>query len=456
MAHEPIRLEIGVRTPSDKMPGDVVWLAYELLEGSFPRQWLAASLHELERRKLWGCRFGALCVDEVDYRLRIQRSFERFQSNFPKENSALNQIGFQAVPFIPRKQLESLLQVCMSTASKQASELADLIRHYIQIYHPEYHYHVSFKSFVPHIFEIPNEADKLFTVDRHDGWIYLEYEGEGLDAIASYDEQNSTDCEPQTRFSNGFQLLYRDEFDGAELDSKIRSWLSQTLSSRPQAQRPNVGLIPLAKPIHKLHRHVVRDLFSSAAVEIQFRASYGGRVLKQHSDLSEEFETLKPWHSWGPTGILLNTILRKTYLDVPVGFYLDGYHRFEGPLWFIKRPLQPLIFYWRYQIRTGFFDYRQYLRLLAYRMAKPFFPAYFYLRHQFSNGFLDARIMTKVYLGRFWTALVTIWIAMVKPIHWARPHAFNLYFTVSKPIRKVYYFVSFQFQKRILRRGDKP
>ncbi len=470
MERTPIRLEIGVQSPQTK---ETVWLSYELLDHDFQRKWLAATLRELERRKLWGCRFGALCVDEADYRLRIKLAFESLIKSLPdQKNSPFTDLRFEAVPYIPRTKIENLLKICTSTIAdptssstlkNKAESLSDLLRHYVQLYFPEYHYHVSLKTFVPGIFEIPKEADKLFTVDRHDGWLYLDYEGQGLDAMAAFDEQNVVDLEPQTRFSNCAQLLYRDEFDGQALMAKARDWLESTTqslatqgvassptlaASRLQADRLNIGLIPLARPTHGLHRHVVRELFSSTEVPLEFRASKNGNPLEA-KDFVAETRDLKPWHPWGEAGLTIAKLLRLTALDIPVGIYLDGYHRFEGLFWFIKKPIQPLIFYVRYQIRTGFHDYRQYARYIAFKIAKPFLPAIYFILHQFQNGFLDARIMAKVYLGRLWTA-------MTAPIHWARPHAFNVYFKISRPIRKLYYFVSFQFQKRILGRGDKP
>lgn len=458
MERTPICVEIGVQEPKTK---EVVWLSYELLDQDFQRKWLAATLRELAQRKLWGCRFGALCVDEADYRLRIKRAFERVLNTLPASKvSPFNELRFEAVPFIPRHKIESLLKLCATTVAdsdssssmkKSCEDLAELLRHYIQLYFPEYHYHVSLKTFVPSVFELPTTADQLFTVDRHDGWLYLDYEGQGLDAMASFDEQNIVDFEPQTRFSNCAQLLYRDEFDGEALQSKVRNWIETALSGdKPSArsERLNIGLIPLARPTHGQHRHVVRELFSSTEVPLEFRASQGGKPLEA-KDLANEIQDLKRWHPWGEAGLAIADFLRLTALEKPVGFYLDGYHRFEGLFWFIKKPIQPFIFYVRYQIRTGFHDYRQYARYVAFKIAKPFLPAIYFILHQFQNGFLDARIMAKVYLGRAWTALTA-------PIHWARPHMFNLYFKVSRPIRKLYYFISFQFRKRILGRGDKP
>lgn len=436
----PIRIEIGVQKPETK---EIVWLSYELLDHPFSRKWLAATLRELDHRKLWGCRFGALCVDEADSRHRIKQAFERLITSLPEsKKTPFSELRFEAIPYIPRQKIESLLKLCATTIAapdsssrvrENAKSLAGLLRYYIQLYFPEFHYHVSLKTFAPSVFELPKEADQLFTVDRHDGWLYLDYEGQGLDAMASFDEHNIVNFEPQTRFSNCAQLLYRDEFDGQDLDTKVRDWLVKNListanvasaeeSSNASPNRLNIGLIPLARPTHGLHRHVVRDLFSSIEVPIEFRAFKDGKPLLG-GDLASEITALTPWHPWGGKGLAIAELFRLSRLQRPAGLYLDGYHRFGGLFWFIKKPIRPFRFYVHYQIRTGFYDYRQYARY--------------------------TRIMAKVYLVRTWTVITA-------PIHWARPHAFNLYFKVSRPVRKLYYFVSFQFRKRILGRGDKP
>jgi hypothetical protein len=45
---------------------------------------------------------------------------------------------------------------------------------------------------------------------------------------------------------------------------------------------------------------------------------------------------------------------------------------------------------------------------------------------------------------------VSLWIVK-QPYYWIRPRAFRAYFTLSWPIRKMFYFAKFQFEKRILR-----
>jgi hypothetical protein len=45
---------------------------------------------------------------------------------------------------------------------------------------------------------------------------------------------------------------------------------------------------------------------------------------------------------------------------------------------------------------------------------------------------------------------VSLWI-IKQPFYWIRPRVFRAYFTLSWPIRKIFYFAKFQFEKRILR-----
>jgi hypothetical protein len=72
---------------------------------------------------------------------------------------------------------------------------------------------------------------------------------------------------------------------------------------------------------------------------------------------------------------------------------------------------------------------------------KVYFTLSWPIRHLY---YIDWPTVTKVAWGRAAYAITL-------PFHLIRPHAFKFYFAGSRPIRKAFYFAKFQFEKRILR-----
>ena len=421
------KLSDFVQAPSSNR----TWLSFELLPGPFPQSWAAAFAQEFGRKSLWHFNFGALFVDEPYYRRKIAARVKTLSrsSNFNTKESEI-------APFIKRKVLESILSDCAEICStnlgkgsdaKLASELSDLVRHYIQIYHPEYHFHISLQAYVPQTYLLPKDAYSLFTCDRHDGWLYLDYTGDGQDSLAAFNEKSTADHQAQSLFSANSQILYRDNFDGKELQTTASAWLK----SQNQAS-DRVGLIPLAKPLHGLSRNQVRELFAKSDTTLQIRVTCDDksetleglvrRLLPVHSQST-------PYFSGGSLHGLTIWFLRKTSLDSPVNFLIDCHHRYGGSLWMIKQP-----YYWlKPKAFRAYFTASWPIRIVIY-----------YFQYQIRVGFIDYRTLAKVYAGRLITALAL-------PFHLMRPHAFKFYFATSKPIRKTFYFLKFQFEKRVLR-----
>lgn len=413
-----------------KPSNERVWLEYELLPGTFPETWLSIFLYEFERRNLWHFNFGSLFVNETHYRQKIAT---RLKSLRTQNVVPLSVEDKDIVPFIRRKTLEDLLADCAAilsgkhgdqvakAAGKNADAISDLVRHYIQIYHPEYHYHISLQAYVAQEWRLPRDAYSNFTCDRKDGWLYLDYVGRGHDSLGAYNEKSIADHEPQALFSANSQILYRENFDGAALQNSARKWLKEQNQSQE-----SVGLIPLAKPLHKLTRQQVRELFAQSDAMVSFRVSKDGQTLNSQS-LQDLRRQVTPYYPHGQAQALGKWLLRTTLLDRPLNFLVDCHFRYVGSLWMIKKP-----YYWiKPKAFRAYFTLSWPIRILIY-----------YFQYQISVGFIDYRTLAKVYAKRTWTAIQF-------PFHWLRPHAFDFYFAVSRPIRKTFYFLKFQFDKRI-------
>ncbi len=474
-----------------------LWLRYELLPGPFPEQWAAAFVQEVSRKSLWHFNFGSLFVDEPYYRNKISRRLKALRQSRISD-SAINESDI--TPYIKRKILELILSECneiklntkgKGAAGKTADELSDLVRHYLQIYHPEFHFHISLQAYVPQCYHLPAEAHSLFTCDREDGWLYLDYIGHGQSSLAAYGEKSVVEHDPQTLFSANSQILYRENFNGRSLQSEAAKWLA----SQNQPSQ-SIGLIPLARPLHDYSRIQVREIFSRSDTTVEIRIFRDDKRLNW-SDLKAGNLAAKPFFAGGTLQAATQWLLRTSNLDLPVNFFIDCHHRYGGSLWMVKQPyywLKPrayrtyftlswpiriVIYYFQYQISVGFIDYRTlakvYTGRLAYALKWPFhlirphasrlvlfvsFPVrYLY--------YVDWPTVTKVAWGRFLSAasrfilfvslpvrhLYYIDWPTVTKVHWGRLcyTTFKIYFTISRPVRKVFYFAKFQFEKRVLR-----
>lgn len=406
------------------------WLAFEVLPGPFPQAWAAAFAQEFSRKSLWHFNFGALFVDEPYYRRKIAARITTLarSPDFRTKES-------EVAPFIKRGILENILFDCAAihkslqgkgSQAKVAAELSNLVRHYIQIYHPEYHFHISLQAYVPQTYRLPEDAYQLFTCDRHDGWLYLDYTGDGQDSLSAYNEKATTDHQAPLLFSANSQILYRDNFEGKELQASASAWLK---SQNQPSDR--VGLIPLAKPLHGLSRNEVRDLFAKSDTILQIRVARDGKSETLESlchNLSQVHSQSVPHFTGGSLHAMTLWFLRKTSLDSPVNFLIDCHHRYGG-LWMIKRP-----YYW---IKPKAFR-------VYFTVSWPIRVMIYYFQYQISVGFIDYRTLAKVYTGRLVAAIAL-------PFHWMRPYAFRFYFSTSRPVRKTFYFLKFQFEKRVLR-----
>jgi hypothetical protein len=407
--------------PEKKGSTDRTWVAFELLPGQFPEQWVSAFAQEISRKSLWRFNFGSLFVDEPYYRDKIKRRLKAL-SETSGPNHAFPFLESDITPYCKRSVLEGLLKTCVdikssniktSRAAKAADNLEDLVRHYLQIYHPEFHFHVSLQAYVPQTYHLSPEAQTLFTCDRKDGWLYLDYIGSGQNSLACYNEKSIAEHVPQTLFSANSQILYRENFDGHKLQAEVTSWLK----SKDQAFG-SVGLIPLARPLHSFSRIQVRELFAKSDATLKIRIFKDDQPITSR-DLLSTHARLQPYFAKGPRQVAAIWLLRKTSLDLPVNFFIDCHHRYGGSLWMIKQP-----YYW-----------------LKPKAFKVYFTLSWPIRHLY---YIDWPTVTKVAWGRAAYAITL-------PFHLIRPHAFKFYFAGSRPIRKAFYFAKFQFEKRILR-----
>ncbi len=391
-----------------------------------------AFVQEISRKRLWHFNFGSLFVDEPHYRNKISGRLKALKQA-TSFNAAISETDI--APYIKRNVLELLLAECnrikienkaRGSTFKIADDLCDLVRHYLQIYHPEFHFHISLQAYLPQAFHLPANAYSLFTCDRKDGWLYLDYVGKGQDSLGAFNEKSIAGHQPQNFFSANCQLLYRDNFEGRALQNHAVEWLKANNQSDQ-----SVGLIPLARPLHGYTRTQVRELFANSANSyntLEIRILSDGKKVADGT-LGLNTPSLNPYYSAGATEAAGKWLLRKTNLDLPVNFLIDWYHHYGFSLWLIKKP-----YYW--------------LKPRAYRayfvLSWPIRIVIYYFKFQMSVGFIDYRTLAKVYVGR-------IFYAVKWPFHFIRPHAFKIYFAVSLPIRKAFYFAKFQFEKRILR-----
>jgi hypothetical protein len=421
----PIRIEFGIlnslavhtdassfvaaAAQRSSMP-DRTWIAFELLPGSFPEEWAAAFAEEVSRKSLWHFNFGSLFVDEPYYRNKILRSLNRLRSALVSPQ-LLTVLDSDITAYCKRATLEALLQECSAIksankstgkAAKVADDLSDLVRHYLQIYHPEFHFHISLQAYVPQTYHLPSEAYALFTCDRKDGWLYLDYVGEGQTSLACFNEKSIADHEPQTLYSANSQILYRENFDGHKLKADVTNWLK----SQNQSHK-SIGLIPLARPMHSLSRIQIRELFAKSDTTLKVRIDRDGQAIRS-DDLRSIRAQSVPFFANGLRQAAVTLLLRKTSLDLPVNFLIDCHHRYGGSFWMIKQT-----YYW--------------LKPKAFRV---YFTLSWPIRHLY---YIDWPTVTKVAWGRL------------------KPKAFRIYFTLSWPIRKMFYFLKFQFEKRISR-----
>ncbi|MBN8540937.1 MAG: hypothetical protein J0L82_11170 [Deltaproteobacteria bacterium] len=417
--------------PEKKNSTDRTWIAFELLPGPFQEQWAAAFAEEISRKSLWHFNFGSLFVDEPYYRNKITRRLKTLREIIGRvtvdhdrreQKPVFPFAESDIAPYCKRTVLEGVLKACSEIKStniktgklfKAADDLEDLVRHYLQIYHPEFHFHISLQAYVPQTYHLPPEARTLFTCDRKDGWLYLDYVGDGQNSLACFNEKSITEHEPENLFSANSQILYRENFDGHKLQEDVTTWLK----SKNQSHHA-VGLIPLARPLHTYSRIQVRELFRKSDTTLKIRIFRDGQAITSRDLLSIHSRSI-PFFAKGPSQAAAIWLLRKTSLDLPVNVFVDCYHRYGGTLGMIKQP-----YYW-----------------LKPKAFKVYFTLSWPIRHLY---YIDWPTVTKVAWGR---ALYSITL----PFHLIRPHAFQFYFTVSRPIRKAFYFAKFQFEKRILR-----
>lgn len=469
--------------PEKKSSTGRTWIAFELLPGHFQEQWAAAFAQEISRKSLWHFNFGSLFVDEPYYRNKIKRRLKALSEMIHRETADRELPGSKlAFPFseadissyCKRTVLEGILKACAEIKSsnaktgklaKVADDLEDLVRNYLQIYHPEYHFHISLQAYVPQTYHLPTEASALFTCDRKDGWLYLDYVGDGQNSLACFNEKSVIDHEPQRFYSANSQILYRENFDGHKLQAEVTTWLK----SLNQAH-DSVGLIPLARPLHGYSRTQVREIFAKSDTTLKIRIYKDDQPITNR-DLFSIHKQLHPYFAKGKRQAAAIWFLRKTSLDLPINFFIDCHHRYGGSLWMIKQP-----YYW--------------LKPIAFKV---YFTLSWPIRHLY---YIDWPTVTKVFFGRVIFAATMLILAATKPYHWLRPHAvqfflfvsfpirylfyvdwptvtrvawgrvlyaitlpfhlirphaFKFYFTVSRPMRKMFYFAKFQFEKRILR-----
>jgi hypothetical protein len=423
----PIRIEFGVLENSATDPGASTfaktstvrtWIAFELLPGPFQELWAAAFAQEISRKSLWHFNFGSLFVDEPYYRNKIKRrlkalteSTEREVRELPGSKQAFPFSEADITSYCKRTVLEGILKACAEIKSrnakpgklaKVADDLEDLVRTYLQIYHPEFHFHISLQAYVPQTYHLPPEARALFTCDRNDGWLYLDFVGDGQNSLACFNEKSVVDHEPQKFYSANSQILYRENFDGHKLQAEATTWLK----SLNQAH-DSVGLIPLGRPLHSYSRTQVRELFAKSDTTLKIKIFRDDQEITSH-DLLSVHERSMPFYAHGQRQAAAIWFLRKTSLDLPINFFIDCHHRYGGSLWMIKQP-----YYW-----------------LKPKAFKVYFTLSWPIRHLY---YIDWPTVINVAWGR---ALYSI---------------FKFYFSASWPMRKAYYFAKFQFEKRILR-----
>lgn len=457
--------------PEKKSSTDRTWVAFELLPGPFQEQWAAAFAQEIGRKSLWHFNFGSLFVKEPYYRSKIARRLKVLKDAIGREPTASKQFfpfsESDITPYCKRTVLERVLKACSEIKStniktgklfRVADDLEDLVRHYLQIYHPEFHFHISLQAYLPQTYHLPPEARALFTCDRKDGWLYLDYVGDGQNSLACFNEKSIAEHEPQTLFSANSQILYRENFDGQKLQGEVTNWLK----SKNQAY-DSVGLIPLARPLHSFSRIQVREFFAKSDTTLKVRMFREDRAITSR-DLLSIHSRSKPYFARGPKQAAAIWLLRQTSLDLPVNFFIDCHHRYGGSLWMIKQPyywLKPkafkVYFTLSWPIRHLYYiDWPTVTKVFIgrviftatqpYHFVRPYAVRFllftsFPIRYLF---YVDWPTVTKVAWGR-------VLYAVTLPFHLIRPHAFKFYFAVSRPIRKAFYFAKFQFEKRILR-----
>jgi hypothetical protein len=414
-------------------------LSFELFPNSLTRRWLTTMLL-MRDRPLEHQTIGAMFADEARDRRAIESGLALAEST-----SGLQNFSVTLPVFATEKDLKPLRERCQKIIEAHPGEsgkpasirtvvgrIIKDIALYESLYAPEHHFQVDLSYSFERRFFLREEEFSLFTPNRHDGWLYLDYAKTGVSPFNAYLQNRSLDLQtkltPQDSFLANAQILYREdhEYDLDEIAS-AEKFASRLLPEPEMKKRLALGLIPLGRPTHRHTRGEVLELLSNFVGIVRVELFIGDRRLEPSAlkrELARDRRSLRIYH---PYGLGLRLSLLGLPIKIPGTFF--GWYAYFARTWAERWILmQPI-----HRLRPKVWDF-------GFRMTWPVRKIAYFSNYAWTNR---ARLI-RVRIDR-----VKYFISVVRPYLW------KFYFRISWPIRKLNYMTRYAIRKYVLGKPDK-
>lgn len=304
------RIKLSFR---DAAQGELFHLSYALLENSFQERWIATLLVDNpESQPLQYVASGALFVDEAKERSELDQKIRELESDLQTElvKTPLRKFA-TAADFVPLKTacFELLntpvgLRGRNSKTQNKISGVIQAIIHYESLYDPDHHFQCDLKIQNERRYFFKESEYDLFTIDRRDGWLYLDYGQKGLAPISAYLSASNELPTPQNSFIGNFQIVYREDFSYSD-DEKVaaEAWLHKRLNRSNVEKKDQLGQIPLGRPLHSFSRIEVLNRLLNFQGQVSLEIWDGDRELSTKSlkhELKHAARSLRPYHPYRP------------------------------------------------------------------------------------------------------------------------------------------------------------
>lgn len=235
-------------------------LQFELFDTHLTTRWLELLRKDLSDpdKKIWND--GVFCGDAFFNR---ERNIERLKMNIKEINRFDGGGPFKKFENrdLGKSELEEIheIKVGLTALMKRVGfqfplEYGDLLQNLNQGIH-EFEFSqvggpntgsITVVPYPPSRLSLMPEDLKLFTIDNHFGWIYLDYGTNGVPFIDAFRNQDDTEPTAQTELTSGFWIsFFRDE--DSEDRGPIRKWLKSRFNRDIDDPSLALGSIPLGR-----------------------------------------------------------------------------------------------------------------------------------------------------------------------------------------------------------------
>ncbi|MBK7889273.1 MAG: hypothetical protein IPJ84_00015 [Bdellovibrionales bacterium] len=327
---------------------EVVWLSFDMVADDLACRWAMRVFKEVEKKKLQAVPIGAFYVDESAVRAEIGRYCAMIVEKDAAVSWRDSYPQFVQSPYIEKRILYSLLEYCRLREQQEiVRKLAINVREYLTLYNTDVHFDIGFKVRSPWLFALASEDYKLFSADRRDGWLYLEYAAQGRPSLAAFEEKAADGLRPQRTYSSNTLVVYREDLDLSRDIGLVREWVAKILALPVDDPMLSIGLIPIGRPAHSYSRTQVQGIQSVSEPAIRFSYSIDGKsvgrkeikkIRRQARNRSFMAHLASTWSNradashigtklidylWREDGII-KQILQRVYHDVIMQSYYDS------------------------------------------------------------------------------------------------------------------------------------